>query len=451
MKEKATDPRQLALKTLLSAERMGKYINLASDTSIKEACMTESDTALFTSLVYGVTERRITLDHIISCMVTKGTKHIEPRVMTLLRMGLYQIIYLDKIPAHAAVNETVSMCKSKGERSFVNAILRSYLRDGDSRVKYPNKQTESARFMSLTYSFPEWICRSLISDYGVEDAQGILSEYSSKPPSATLRINTQKTDLEKFCAALLQSGVQCTPTPYSRSGVKLASGERITELYGFDSGYFFVQDEASQICIQVLAPQAGDTVIDTCSCPGSKSFGAAIEMQDRGRIYSFDLHKNKLSLVSGSAKRLGISVIETEERDARDPDMELFGCADRVICDVPCSGFGVMAKKPDIRYKREEDVASLSSLGLEILTKSADYLKPGGVMVYSTCTLRRDENENVVKAFLDARVDFELVPFEIKSKDSAMPDIHSDGMLTLMPHIHKTDGFFIAKLQKRKG
>ena len=451
MKEKTTNPRLLALKTLMSAERQGKYINLASDISIKGADMSETDTALFTSLVYGVTERKITLDHVISCMAAKGTKHIEPRVLCILRLGLYQLIYLDKIPSHAAVNETVGMCQSKGECSFVNAILRNYIRDGARRVSFPDKEKEPTKYLSLTYSVPAWICDSLASDYGFENAEGILSAFSGEAPSATLRVNTLKTTREAFCRALAQTNTESRETSYSSAGVKLSEGAKITALSGFDVGEFFVQDEASQICIEVLSPKPDETVIDTCSCPGSKSFGAAIEMQNKGKVYSFDLHENKLSLVEKSALRLGITIIECEARDGRNPNDKLYGKADRVICDVPCSGFGVMAKKPDIRYKRKEDVEALAPLGASILSESAKYLKDGGVLVYSTCTMRREENEEVVEAFLSTHPDFSLIPFEIKSKSEHTPDIKSEGMLTLMPHIHKTDGFFIAKLQKSKG
>lgn len=448
MKNQTTNPRFLALKTLLGAEKMGRYINLASDASIKGSDMSESDTALFTSLVYGVTERTITLDHIISCMATKGARHIEPRVMMILRLGLYQIIYLDKIPTHAAVNETVSLCKNKGESSFVNAILRNYIRSGHDIVKYPDESLERVKFLSLTYSFPEWICASLIDDYGYKDAKGILDAFSSQPPFATLRINTIKTDLNSYKRSLDALGTAYTDTSYCSAGIKLTSGAKITELPGFDAGEFFVQDEASQISTDVLSPTPCDTVIDVCACPGSKSFGAGIEMENKGTLYSFDLHENKLSLVKSSAERLGIHILNIKKLDGRTPDSSLFGKADKVICDVPCSGLGVMAKKPDIRYKKEEDAEKLAALGLEILSRSADYVKVGGTLLYSTCTLRRKENDDTVTAFLKSHPNFSLCPFEIKSRSEDTPDIKSDGMLTLMPHIHHTDGFFIAKIKR---
>lgn len=445
---KEQNPRFLALRTLMDAEKMGRYINLAADADIKCASMTAGDTALYTTLVYGVTERRITLDYIINAMASKGGSHIEPRVRCILRLGLYQIIYMSKIPPHAAVNETVALCKSRGERSFVNAILRNYQREGKERVIFPSEHDTPIEYLSVTFSFPEYICASLVGDYGYEDAKGILGAFSAEPPSATLRINTLKTSTALYKQGLEDAEIGASLTPYAPNGIKLSDGIKISDLAGFDNGEFFVQDEASQISSEVLDAQAGECIIDVCSCPGSKSFGAAIKMQGKGKIYSFDLHKNKLSLVEKSAERLGINIIETRELDGKNPDSTLFGVADRVICDVPCSGLGVMAKKPDIRYKDEKDIEKLAPLGLEILKKSADYLKVGGILLYSTCTLRKDENEGIVEAFLEANPNFSLCPFCISSKDELKPSIDSSGMLTLMPHIHGTDGFFIAKLKK---
>lgn len=268
-----SSPRFLALKTLMSAEKNGKYINLASDAELNSADMSDSDRALFTSLVYGVTERRITLDYIISCMSSRGCSHIEPRVMQILRLGLYQIIYLDKIPVHAAVNETVALTKNKGEGSFVNAILRNYIRDGHKKVSYPKKEDGLSRYLSVRYSFPEWICRTLADDYGEEDAEGILNAFSVCAPTATLRINTLKTDREAFKSTLSEHGIECENTPYSPFGLKLCSSAKIPAIDGFDTGAFFVQDEASQISTAILAPARGELLVDTCTCPGSKSFG----------------------------------------------------------------------------------------------------------------------------------------------------------------------------------
>ena len=444
--KKENDPRVLALESLLRADKAGRYINIESDSSIKRSNMSEADVSLYTSLVYGVTERRITLDYIIERMSKNGLKHIEPRVLMILRLGLYQLMFLDRIPAHAAVNETVSLCKSKGETSFVNAILRNYQRKGKEIVVYPSEEEQPARFLSICYSFPEWITESFITDYGYENAKGICSAMSDRPPCVTLRINTLKTNPATFKEKLTELGFSYTDGIYTDSAIKLAEGSKISDIFGYEEGLFFVQDEASQISSRVLAPVPDSIVIDVCACPGSKSFGASIEMKGKGKVYSFDLHENKLSLVTSSARRLGIENIEVSKRDARDPVPELIGSADAVICDVPCSGLGVMAKKPDIRYKKQEDVEKLASLGLSILFQSSVYVKAGGTLLYSTCTLRADENEKTVDKFLSVHPEFSLCPFSIKSKDGAHPDIESDGTLTLFPHVHSTDGFFMAKM-----
>ena len=231
-----------------------------------------------------------------------------------------------------------------------------------------------------------------------------------------------------------------SPTKNSSSGIYTKGSVR--DLYGFEEGYFFVQDEASQIAIEALGAKENDTVMDLCSCPGSKSFGAAIEMKNKGQIYSFDLHENKLSLVINSAKRLKIDIIKTAAADARNPIAEFEGTADKVICDVPCSGFGVLSKKPELRYKDPNLSASLPKIQSDILENACRYLKKGGILLYSTCTILPAENENNVLEFLKRHPEFSLMPWQVGSISA------SSGMITLLPHLHNTDGFFIAKLIK---
>jgi 16S rRNA (cytosine967-C5)-methyltransferase len=249
-------------------------------------------------------------------------------------------------------------------------------------------------------------------------------------------VNTLKISRDELCERL--GGER---TRYSQTGVRVSG--KIASLYGFDEGLFFVQDEASQICTAALGAKAGEFVIDTCSCPGSKSFGAAIDMKNEGKVYSFDLHANKLSLVESSAKRLGIDIIETEERDGRKPNEELSGKADKVLCDVPCSGFGVLGKKPELRYKDPEASEALPDIQLAILKASALYVKVGGVLVYSTCTVLPEENEKNIERFLASRPDFELCGFEVGAL--CCPQ----GMVTLLPDEHGTDGFFVAKMTRK--
>jgi 16S rRNA (cytosine967-C5)-methyltransferase len=334
------------------------------------------------------------------------------------------------------------LCKSKGETSFVNAILRNYQRNGDKIVKYPSEKEHPARFLSICYSFPEWITESFISDYGYENAKGICSAMSDRPPCVTLRTNTLKTNPATFKEKLTELGFSYTDGIYTDSAIKLAEGSKISDIFGYEEGLFFVQDEASQISSRVLAPAPDSIVIDVCACPGSKSFGASIEMKGKGKVYSFDLHENKLSLVTSSAQRLGIENIEVAKRDARDPVPELIGSADAVICDVPCSGLGVIAKKPDIRYKTYQEIEKLPEVQYAILEASKNYLRDDGFIIYSTCTLRKDENENVIRRFLENNKDFELCPTGIFGDDV--------GTVTFLPHKTGTDGFFAAKLRKKK-
>ena len=256
----------------------------------------------------------------------------------------------------------------------------------------------------------------------------------------TLRVNTLKISRDEFIKKLTHKGIAAAPAPLSPCGVKI-SGASVADL-GIDEGLCFVQDEASQLCVLALDAKEGDKVLDVCSCPGSKSFGAAIEMNNNGEIRSFDLHENKLSLVKSGAERLGISILSTDSRDGRVFDETLEGYADKIICDVPCSGFGVIAKKPEIRYKDPAESSELSEIQHAILCNSARYLKKGGTLVYSTCTLLREENELNVERFLAAHGEFEPCDFKIGRISS------QNGMLTLNPHDHGTDGFFIAKLRK---
>ena len=233
-------------------------------------------------------------------------------------------------------------------------------------------------------------------------------------------------------------------TDFSPHGLRTKGSVR--ELYGFDDGLFFVQDEASQICVEALGAAAGDTMLDICSCPGSKSFGATINMQNKGKIIAFDLHENKLSLVVSSAKRLGLDIIETKAQDGRVFIPELEGVADKILCDVPCSGFGVLAKKPELRYKDPADSASLPKIQLDILNNACRYLKDGGTLVYSTCTIFPEENEENLKAFLATHPEFELTPFRVGALD--VPE----GYITFFPDKdYFLDGFFISKLTKKGG
>ena len=436
--------RKLALDLLDKNEKSGQYSNIAVDNAISREGLDGKDSRLLSVLVYGVIERRITLDFIIDGLSSLPPSKIERTTRNILRMGLYQLIFLDRIPAHAAVSESVSLC-NKRSRGFVNALLRGFerKRTGDLAADFgfPKKEQDPLAYLSVTYSYPVALCKRFCEIFGLDKTEEIFRAWEATSPT-TLRVNSLRTTRDKLLATLTEQGVDATPTPYAATGIR-TFGASPAALGLFD-GLCFVQDEASQICIAALGAKRGETVIDMCACPGSKSFGAALDMNNEGRVLSFDLHENKLSLVTKGAETLGISIIKTSARDGRDFDPALEGIADRVICDVPCSGFGVVAKKPEIRYKDPADSAALPDIQLAILKNAKRYLKVGGTLVYSTCTLLPEENEENVARFLAATPD--MVPC-----DFTVGELRSrNGMLTLLPSEHGTDGFFIAKFTRKE-
>lgn len=423
--------RSLAFELLQKADKSNQYSNIALDHALESSDLSNADKRLASILFYGVIERKITLDYRISQLSSRAINELDENVVCALRLGLYQLMYLNRVPAHAAINETVVLC-SKKSRGFVNAILRAHTR---TEMSAPPRDDE-IRFLSISYSVCEPLVRKFAECYGVETTEDILRGFEHSTDT-TLRVNTLLTSRDELSERIDGS----TYTQNSPVGI-YAKGS-VREMTGFNDGLFFVQDEASQICVEVLGGKSGELVLDICSCPGSKSFGTAIRMGNEGKIISFDLHENKLSLVRSGAQRLGINIIETRAADGRNRISELDGTADRVLCDVPCSGFGVLAKKPELRYKDPKESENLPRIQRAILDNACKYVKSGGVLVYSTCTLLPEENEKNIFAFLGDHPEFKLCPWQVGDIDAA------EGYITLLPHVHKTDGFFIAKLIRK--
>ena len=418
--------RAVALSVLNKCASAEQYSNLALDTAIERNDLSSADRGLLTVLVYGVLEKQITLDHWIGALSSRRVDEIELSTRNLLRMGLYQLAFLDRVPDHAAVNETVSLAPKK-TKGFVNAILRAFLRT-DKSIPLPSREN-GVKYLSVKYSFSEEICACFLERFGEERTESLLDAFGKNPP-VTLRVNTLLTDRETLMKQIGNEGGRVSATPESPVGIHL-EGIPVTAAYGFDRGLFFVQDEASQLCVEALDAREGMQVLDACACPGSKSFGAAIDMKNAGRVISCDLHANKLSLVRSGAARLGIDIVETVARDARAFCEEWENSFDRVLCDVPCSGFGVFAKKPELRYKDVEKCKGLPKIQREILNTACRYVKEGGLLVYSTCTLLPEENQDNVKAFLALHPEFSCLR-----------------MRTLTPDVDGTDGFFFAVLQR---
>ena len=439
MKDKVRDA---ALRFLCDAERDGKYINLALPSGLAQFT-DPRDRALFTLLVYGVTERAITLDYYIERFSSRPLGELERFTKYILRLGFYQLLYLNT-PSHAAVNETVSLARQTGERGFVNAVLRAYLRAPE--VALPEKKDGVIPYLSVRYSFPEWICRSFVEDYGEEKAEKLLAALCCRAP-LTLRVNTLRTTREALLARLAEYSPE--KTPFSPNGILLRGDLVPSSLPGFDSGDYLIQDEASQLAAELLGAVPGSTACDVCAAPGSKSLAVAMGMANEGKLWAFDLHRSKLPLIEEGARRFGCTIIEAAVQNALQPRAKLRGKVDFLLCDTPCSGLGVAAKKPDVRRKGEKEVKELPELSYAILDASAAYLRAGGRMVFSTCTLRRAENEEVAERFLREHPDFQPEDFVFRAEDGR--ELRSEnGMLTLLPHITGTDGFFLSRF-RRKG
>ncbi len=420
---KKPNARAMAMESLISVEREGRYSNLEVSSALKAATLEGADRGLYTRLVYGVTERRITLDYIIDRYSRLPAGELDPDVRCALRLGIYQLLWMDRIPSHAAVGETAGLVAPRSV-GYVNAVLRTFLR-ADKAYTLPDREVDPMRYLSVAYSVPRELCELLHRSVGDETEQ-LLCAMNEEPP-VSLRVNTLKLSIEEAEERL--GAVRSERTPDIIKLPSLSDEARS----GIDEGLWFVQDEASRITSAAVGARPGETVADVCACPGGKSFSMAIDMENRGTLYSFDLHGNKLSLIESGAARLGLDMIRVERRDARKPREELCGRVDRVLCDAPCSGLGVLAKKPDIRYKELAPIEQLPSVQYPVLCGAAEYVRDGGVLVYSTCTLNRAENEEVAERFLAEHREFAL-----------------RSMRTFYPHRDHCDGFFCAVMDKVK-
>lgn len=431
--------RQIALRILDEYEEGGKFINLTLSSHVTDNLSREEKAAL-TALLYTSVEHKLTYDYYIRAISKRSDDDIDPHTKNILRIGLCQLLHMRSIPDFAAVNETVKLTRTAGERSFVNGVLRAAARQKDS-LPMPDEEKNYKRFLSVKYSFPLATVKLFDRLFGREDTERLLDFFNNEKYT-DITVNTLKIDVPSYKRLLIEDGYEVIDNDLAEISLRIPMSVNPDRLPGFKEGYFFVQDRASAISSYVLGVAAGDEIIDVCAAPGGKSFAASVLASGQARVYSFDIHESKLSLITSGAERLGLDMISVDVGDATGINNELVGRADKVICDAPCSGLGVLGKKPDLRYKELSSIEKLPELQLEILSNSASYLKAGGELVYSTCTLNPDENEGVVEAFLSANKGFTLIPF-------TLGNITADrGMLTLLPHTHHTDGFFIAKIKR---
>lgn len=440
------NPRNTAFHVLLKIENDGAYSNLALNHAIREQKLSGLDSAFVSALVYGVLERKITLDYIIKQYSKIPLRKIELKTKIILHMGVYQLLFMDKVPDSAAVNESVNLAKKhKLQKSagFINGILRSITRAGEP-YRLPDEKDKIYHY-SIKYAVPQQLVRLWINSYGELNAEKILQSLSGRP-KIYARVNTLKTDKAALKAELTKEGVTCEDVAMLPNALALSHTGSIERLAAYKKGLFHIQDLSSQLCVDFLSPKPRDIMLDICSAPGGKAFTAAQYMENRGKLYACDLFDHKLKLIADGACRLGITTIFTNKRDGA-TGMPL-PLADKILCDVPCSGLGILARKPEIRAKENLIPDDLPQLQYQILCHSAENLANGGTLVYSTCTLNPAENNENTRRFLAEHPDFCGKPLCLPDGVTRAND-ENDWELTLMPHSAGTDGFYIAAFTKK--
>ncbi|MBD7942745.1 MULTISPECIES: 16S rRNA (cytosine(967)-C(5))-methyltransferase RsmB [Psychrobacillus] len=436
--------RDAALTILMAVEKQQAYSNLLLHQTIEKYDIEPKDRALLTELTYGTLQHKMTLDYYLKPFI-KGK--LDDWVRQLLRLSLYQIHYLSRIPDHAAVNEAVNIAKRRGHKGIsgvVNGILRSILREGVSSTE---SIVDDVERLSIETSHPLWMVKRFISEYGFETTKKMLEE-NNEPPVTTLRVNLFKRTVEQVMHLMTQEGYVVAQSEVIPECIYLFNGQA-AKTTAFQKGFVTIQDESSMIPAYALQPEPGMIVLDMCSAPGGKTTHIAEKMKNTGKLVAMDIHQHKLKLVKENAERLGFSFIETVEKDGRKAS-ELFPeqTFDRILVDAPCSGLGVMKRKPDIKYtKNEKDFDSLKPIQLKLLDEAYKLLKPNGLMVYSTCTVDKEENEGTAKLFLENHPDMQLKSFPDVVKNIKQQE--EDGMLQLFPQDLRSDGFFVAVFQKQ--
>ena len=463
--------RETALKALMEIETKEAYSNLVLKKLLKNSALDVRDRAFITELVYGTVTRQLTLDWIISMYSKTKLAKLSKWVLLILRMGIYQIVFLDKVPHSAACNTSVDLAKkyAKASSGFVNAILRNISRNGIDLNKI---DTDSkAGNMSVRYSFPKHLIEQWLSQNGDNAEYGDNAKYSDygengeygeeftekllasllERPEFSVRVNTLKTTQEKAIESFGSEGIEAKPGRFLEEALIINNSSDISMAQPFIKGEITVQDESSMLVARILDPKAGERVLDVCAAPGGKTTHIAQLMKNEGQITAWDIYEHKVRLISENSARLGITIINALENDATQLVNSAINQYDRVLADVPCSGTGIIRRKPDIKWQQDVDnVGNLIEIQKKILYNASRYVKLGGVLVYSTCSLDDRENAQVVRAFLKTEREFEpepllaYLPEPLKNKNGV-----NNGMLRLYPHIDGTDGFFIARLKKK--
>ncbi|MEE1038523.1 MAG: 16S rRNA (cytosine(967)-C(5))-methyltransferase RsmB [Eubacterium sp.] len=422
--------RKTAYDVLMAIEVKKQYSNIALNNYIGRN--KPESPAFVREVVYGVLENKKFLDYIISKLITGKLKNVRTPDLTILRMGIYQIAKMDSVPDYAAVDESVQMAKkfARGRDKFINGVLRSYLREKEN-ISLPDRKKDVVKYLSVKYSYEEWIIRLFLEFYSEKTVEEILEAGNITPP-LTVRTNLYKITRDQLIEKLEEKGFEVERCSLSSVGLKV-KGERILETSLFEEGMFSIQDEASQMVCEYLKPGEGDVVVDVCAAPGGKTLSVAERMKNTGKVYSHDFYENKIGIIQREAERLGLSNVETHVWDATNVKEDLIDKADKVIVDAPCSGLGVVRRKPEIKYKKNSDeVYQLPEKQLAILEASSKYVKKEGVLLYSTCTINGYENEGVAEKFIANNPQFEILSSKV-----------------FLPNVDHTDGFFICVMKRK--
>lgn len=440
--------REIALDILLSIENDKKFSNIALNNLIPKDTHSR-DENFIREIVYGVLENKLMIDTVIKNASKIRIKKIHPNIMEILRIGIYQIVFMERVPNSAAVNESVKLARKRGHRGtvgFVNGVLRSISRDP---IKFTTiSEEEPLDYLSIKYSHPKYIVNEWLVEYGYEFTKELLKA-NNKTPKLNIRVNTLKITREELKIELEKKGFQSTEGKFSQDCIIINNPSRITGLEEFKKGLFTIQDESSMLVGQVMNPKEGSLVLDMCSAPGGKTTHLAQLMGNKGKILARDIYDHKLKLIDENARRLDIDIIETELHDALSLDNNLINKVDYCLVDAPCSGLGLIRRKPEIKWNRtKDDMEELVSLQYNILDIAKKYVKKNGTLLYSTCTIFKRENFDMIERFLKNNTDYRLEPISGIEQGLDKFSTLEKGFIQLYPHIHSTDGFFIAKMTK---
>ena len=433
--------RKLALRILDEIDYSHDFSHIVINRTFSRYEVESADRRFVSQLVLGVLENRIKLDYYIRKLSEQRFSRIHHSIINILRLGLYQLEFLDKVPESAAVNESVKLAKTISERDskFVNGILRNFVRSGKT-LDLPDKKKHTVTHLSVKHSFPEWLIELWMKTYGNVFTESLIHA-SNLTPQLSLRVNIMKTTVESLTESFEKAGIKYKVSKLVPVGIVIEDMNHlsINQLPGYNEGHFIIQDISSMCVGYFSGAKAGQTVLDVCAAPGGKATHLAECVGVTGKVIARDNQPDKLEVIQANANRLGLDNIEVALFDAMIMDDSLVGKMDVVLVDAPCSGLGIIRRKPDIKYNRSvDDIKALEGIQEKILKVAAEYVADGGVLMYSTCTLNPAENQDIVGAFLNEDQRFELEP------------LSDEGYLTLFPNIHQTDGFFIAKLIKTK-